>query len=95
MAIVPFFAVLLTGPIWGMLWVYHDMQAGFFPDFPRMMEYLLFGAQQGLFFAFNGALFSFPLNILAYAVAYILLLVFSRWFVSEQSKNISLVRAGG
>jgi hypothetical protein len=81
-ALIPLFVVLLTGPIWGMLWVYHDMQAGFFPDFSQMIDYLLFGARQGLFFAFNGAVFSFPLNILAYALANLLLLIFMRRLVS-------------
>src|SRR3970040_2116710 len=47
-AMIPFLVVLLTGPVWGMLWVYHDMEAGFFPDFPGMMGYLLFRAQQGV-----------------------------------------------
>ena len=94
-ALIPCLAVLFTGPIWGMLWVYHDMQAGFFPDFSRMIDYLLFGAQQGWFFAFSGAVLSFPLNVLAYAIACLLLLVFARRFVSAQSKGISWIHAGG
>jgi len=49
-ALVPFLTVLLVGPFWGMLWAYHDMQAGFFPDTPHMIDYLLFGAQYGFFF---------------------------------------------
>lgn len=95
MALLPILTVLLTGPIWGMLWVYDDMRAGFFPPFPVMMGYIGWGAKQGLFLGLNGAIASFPLNVVAYVVAYLLLLAVARRFGSRQSMNASVIQAGG
>jgi hypothetical protein len=94
-AAIPFVAVLLAGPIWGMLWTYHDIQAGFFPGFQQMVDYLLFGAQYGLFFSLNGAVQSLPFSLLAYIAAVILVSVFMKRFVLSKSENVSLHHAGG
>jgi hypothetical protein len=78
-----------------MLWVYDDMRAGFFPTVPVMMDYLGWGAKQGLFLGLNGAMASFPLNAVAYVVAYLLLLAVARRFGSRQLVNASVIQAGG
>ncbi|CAG0929362.1 hypothetical protein TFLX_01279 [Thermoflexales bacterium] len=88
--VLPWMAVLLASPVCGMLWVYHDMQAGFFPAFPQMIDYLLFGAQQGVLFALNVVLFSMPLNLLAYGVACLLLVMFAKRFGFEQPEHAQM-----
>jgi len=76
--------------VWGMLRVYHDMQAGFFPAFPQMIDYLLYGVQQGVLFALNVALFSLPLNLLAYGAACRLVVLCIKRFGSEQPGHAQL-----
>jgi hypothetical protein len=88
--LLPWIALLLTSPIWGMLWVFHDMQAGFFPAFPPMIDYLLFGARQGLYFALNAIVFSLPLNLLAYGATCLLLAMFVKRFGSEQPERAQM-----
>ena len=90
--LLPWITLLVAGPVWGMLWVYHDMQAGFFPAFPQMVDYLLFGAQQGLFWVLIIALYSLPISLLAYAAACLLLVMFVRRFGFEQPKR-ALIRS--
>jgi hypothetical protein len=81
---LPWIALMLASSVWGMLWAYHDMQAGFFPPFPQMIDYLLFGAQAGLYFALDSALFSAPMNLLAYGAACLLLMIFVKRSEPEQ-----------
>jgi hypothetical protein len=88
--LLPWVALLFAGPVWGMLWVYHDMQAGFFPAFPQMIDYLLFGARQGLYFTLDVVMFSLPLNLLAYGAACLLLLMFVKHFVSGQPERVQM-----
>ncbi len=88
--LLPWIALMLAGPVWGMLWVYHDMQAGFFPAFPQMIDYLRFGAQQGLYFTLAVVQFSLPLNLLAYGAACLLLVMFVKHFVSEQPERTQM-----
>jgi hypothetical protein len=88
--LLPWIALIVAGPIWGMLWVYHDMQAGFFPAFSQMIDYLLFGAQQGLFWLLVIALASVPFNLLAYGAACLLLVLFVKRFGIEQPEHAQL-----
>ena len=76
-AFVPFVALLLAGTLCGMIWVYHDMQAGYFPDSPVFQQHIWWGAKTGLGLSIFAAIASFPLNILSYIVAY--LIVFTIW----------------
>lgn len=88
--LLPWIALFISGPMWGMLWVFHDMQGGFFPALRQMIDYLLFGARQGVFFALNAALFSVPLNLLAYGAACLLLVMFVKRFGSEQPERAQM-----
>jgi hypothetical protein len=46
-----------------------------------MVEYLMFGAQYGLFFSLNAAALSLPFSLLAYIVAVTLVFGFMKRFV--------------
>ena len=87
---LPWIALMLAGPVWGMLWVYHDMQAGFFPTFPQMIDYLLFGVRQGLYLPLIVVLSSLPFSLLAYGAACLLLVIFVKRFGTEQLERARL-----
>jgi hypothetical protein len=71
--IIPCLSVVLVGPLWGVIAIYYDMEAGFFPPFSAMIHYLAWGAQQGLIAGPISALLSFPINLVSYTIAYSLL----------------------
>jgi hypothetical protein len=81
--LLPWIALLLAGPVWGMLWAYHDMQAGFFPPFPQMVDYLWYGVRKGIYIALSSAWYSAPFNLLAYSVACLLVALGVKRFGSE------------
>ena len=63
--------VALSAPFGGMLWHWHDMQAGFFPpDWPRIL--LLAGSRDGLAVGWLVVLLSVPYNVLGSIVCYFL-----------------------
>jgi hypothetical protein len=64
-------ASLLTSGIWGgVLWKYHDMRAGFFPEGGRMLSDILWGASTGFVVGPIIVLLSFPLNAMALIAGY-------------------------
>ncbi len=85
---LPFVVLFVSGPVWGIIYIYHDMQAGYFPVFSQMVEYLWFGVTQGLFIAPIAAISSFPLNVISYTLAYIVLYMISQP-VASSSKAIT------
>jgi hypothetical protein len=91
--LLPWITLLVAGPVWGMLWTFHDMQAGFFPSFPQMINYLFFGAQQGLLWVLIIALYSLPFSILAYAAACLMLIMFVKRFGPEQPERAQISSA--
>ncbi|MBF9221317.1 hypothetical protein [Hymenobacter ruricola] len=63
--------VALSSPLGGLLWHWHDMQAGYFPaDWPRQ---LVAGAAEGLTTGWLIVLLSVPYNVLGLLVCYGLL----------------------
>lgn len=67
-AAIPAIAVIISAGPGGMLWVYHDMCAGFFPPPSRMSEQFLWGFTTGLTTGPLIVLSAFPLNIIAGAI---------------------------
>jgi hypothetical protein len=55
----------------GILWKFHDMQAGFFPEGSRMVSDFLWGAEAGLWVGPVIVLLSIPLNALALISGYV------------------------
>jgi hypothetical protein len=74
-AALPLLSALLAGPLCGMIWVYHDMLAGFFPAPSDALGYMLSGARSGFRLAPIVILYSWRLSIPAY-LAGISLLIF-------------------
>ena len=61
-------ALVLACPLGGMLWHFHDMLAGFFPDF--WLRKLLGGFVDGLVVGPRLVFYSFPYNLMALIVGY-------------------------
>jgi hypothetical protein len=70
---LPLFALLPAGALSGVIWAYYDMRAGFFPALPVMFSYLGESAGVGLYMMPLYVLGSFPLNLLGYAAACVIL----------------------
>ena len=61
-------ALALACPLGGMLWHFHDMQAGFFPNF--WLRKLLGGFADGLMIGPRLIFYSFPYNLIGVIVGY-------------------------
>ena len=61
-------ALVLACPLGGMLWHFHDMLAGFFPDF--WLRKLVGGFVDGLMVGPRLVFYSFPYNLIALIVGY-------------------------
>ena len=61
-------ALVLACPLGGMLWHFHDMLAGFFPDF--WLRKLLGGIVDGLMVGPRLIFYSFPYNLIGLIVGY-------------------------
>jgi len=62
--------IALSSPFGGMLWHFHDMQAGWFPK--NWMHKLFGGFSEGLAIGWFIILLSFPYNIIGIVIAYFL-----------------------
>lgn len=79
LAALPIVSLFPAGFLGGMLWAYHDMAAGFFPEFPRMIGYIWDFAWTGFLAAPFIALTSFPLNIFGLIGAYLIAAFAANW----------------
>ena len=61
-------ALVIACPLGGMLWHFHDMLAGFFPDF--WLRKLLGGIVDGLMVGPRLIFYSFPYNLIGLIVGY-------------------------
>ena len=84
-----FFIVLLTivlsSPFGGMLWHFHDMQAGWFPK--NWIDKLLGGFTEGLGIGWLLILLSFPYNIIGVVIAYFLTDYGSKHFLGNTKEH--------
>ena len=62
-------ALALACPLGGMLWHFHDMQAGFFPNF--WLRKLLGGFADGLMIGPRLIFYSFPYNLIGVIFGYL------------------------
>jgi hypothetical protein len=63
--------VEISGVLGGVLYMFHDMQAGYFPDRDIMMDRFIWGAGTGAVLGPIIVAFSVPLNALCFAIAYV------------------------
>jgi hypothetical protein len=78
--VIPWVAVILTGPIWGLIWSVNRWPPGSFTDSDVMMLFYKHDAIDGLNLSWLSAIFSFPINILSYVTVCGLLIVSKRLF---------------
>ena len=82
--LIPWIAVILASPIWGVIWsIYRWPPQGFMGDADMMMLYYQHDAMFGLNLGWISALISFPINILSFAVSYGAILVSKKVFQRE------------
>ena len=62
--------IIVASPIGGVLWVIHDMQAGYFPEGTRFRSHLIWGAFEGIQSGWLIILLSIPYNLLGLIVGY-------------------------
>jgi hypothetical protein len=62
--------VFICSPLGGLLWVLHDMQAGYFLTGERLQEYFLWGAKEGFLVGWKMIIFSMPYNIILFIGLY-------------------------
>ena len=78
-ALLALATVVLSSPLGGMLWEWHDMRAGYFPDDWASVLFLN-GARDGLTVGWFIVLLSVPYNVLGLLVCYGLLAAGARRF---------------
>jgi hypothetical protein len=71
--------LLLSSALGGILYTFHDMQAGFFPSWERRKEMFLDGVTTGIACGWLIVIFSFPLNIITAAFAYVSTFNLVKW----------------
>lgn len=59
-----FLAIAIASPVGGILWTFHDMQVGFFPDRDVMINHFCDGAVTGLEIGWLIILLSIPYNLI-------------------------------
>ncbi len=67
--IIVFLTVLISSPLGGMLWQYHDMNAGYFPD-DWLLKMIIKGSIMGFQFGWLIIALSIPYNILGIIISY-------------------------
>ncbi len=70
--------LLLSSAVGGVLWHFHDMQAGHFPPWERRLTAFAEGISSGIAVGWLLVLLSFPLNVISVAFAYAAALYFPR-----------------
>jgi hypothetical protein len=65
-------AVAISSVLGGILWTFHDMQAGYFPPYDRLVNDFREGAWSGLTIGPDIVVLSTPLNIIAFLVLYLI-----------------------
>lgn len=66
--------LILSSAVGGILWTFHEMQAGYFPPWERRIEAFGNGIVSGFCFGWVIVLLSFPFNVLSLLFAYALAL---------------------
>jgi len=83
---VPWIAVILTSPVWGLIWSMNRWPPGHFTDPDMMMLFYRHDITVGLTLGWLSAIISFPLNLVSYSTVYALLLIAKRLFLQKSIK---------
>jgi hypothetical protein len=86
---VPWIAVILTSPVWGLIWSINRWPPGYFTDPDVMMLFYRHDISVGLTLGWLSAIISFPINLVSYSTVYGLLLIAKRLFL-QKSANLLL-----
>jgi hypothetical protein len=76
--LIPWVALIVTSPVWGVIWSVYRHPAGF-SDASALMHYR-YDAMFGLSLGWISAIASFPINLLSYITVYLLLLFSKKLF---------------
>jgi len=63
-------SLVISSILGGLLWTFHDMQAGYFPAYDMMVDHFQQGAWWGLTLGPIIVALSIPMNVLAFVIAY-------------------------
>lgn len=78
-------ALVIACPLGGMLWHFHDMLAGFFPDF--WLRKLLGGIVDGLMVGPRLIFYSFPYNLIGLIAGYLATISLNSFFCRLEDKG--------
>ncbi len=81
--LIPWIALIVTSPVWGIIWSLYRHPQGF-ADVAARAHYQ-YDAMFGLNLGWISAIASFPINILSYTAAYLLLLLSKKLFLEKSS----------
>jgi hypothetical protein len=81
-------SVLIASGPGGMLWKIHDMQAGYFPQHPKLLSDLMGGFWNGLQIGWLIMLLSFPYNLLC-LIGGCFVIETTLWFSNRMNRNPS------
>jgi hypothetical protein len=76
--VVPWIAVFLTSPVWGLIWSMYRWPPSYFSDASWMMHYYWHDVRSAILLCLPSAIFSFPMNLLSYVAVLLLLLICKR-----------------
>jgi len=85
---LPWIAVIVTSPIWGMIWSIYRWPPQSFSDNSTMMLFYRYDAVFGLNSGILSAVISFPINIISYTTVCTLLFISRRLFL-EKPKSLN------
>jgi len=80
---IPWVAVILSGPVWGLIWSVNRWPPESFSDKDVMVLFYKHDAIGGLNLSWLSAIFSFPINILSYVAVCGLLVISKRLFTTS------------
>jgi len=84
---LPWIALILTSPVWGIIWSIYHWPPQYFSDSALMLHYYKYDAMFGLRLGWLSAIISFPINILGFATVGGLLFISKKLF-SEKTPQI-------
>ena len=85
--ILPWIALILTSPLWGVIWSVYHWPPQDFSSLSTMIYYYQYDALFGLRLGWLSAIYSFPINILSYISVCALLFVNKKLFFDKSMKR--------
>jgi hypothetical protein len=85
--IVPWIALIITSPVWGLIWSLYNWPPQSFSDTSVMKLYYLTDAIFGFRMGWLSAIISFPINILSYVTVCMLLFINKKLFIHKSASH--------